>query len=178
MEIKQQKIAGQKLAILYFLHKASVRVSEQRLTEANAELALMDYFNLQTNLHDMLENHLILRQEAVNGRFFRITDVGETTLEFFIKDLLQSIRHKIDGYLTEYEADMRLESNIYAEYVRIAESQYRVILRMIENDVPVFEVSFFAQTHIEADKYVQAWRKNAMKVYSQMFETLLSDEEA
>lgn len=176
METKQEKIAIQKLAILYFLQQAAVRVAEQRLTEANAALALMDYFNLQTNLHEMLENHLLLRQEAVNGRFYQITDVGETTLAFFEKDLLQSVRQKIDAYIENNAQEMRLESNVYAEYVRIAQSQYRVILRMIENDVPVFEVSFFAQTHAEADRYVQAWRKNAMKVYSQMFESLLSDE--
>ncbi|MGI6665608.1 MAG: DUF4364 family protein [Christensenellaceae bacterium] len=176
METNQGKIAVQKITILYFLQKAQMRILEKRLIEATAELELMDYFDLQTNLHDMLENHLVLQQEAVNGKFFSITEVGETTLAFFEKEMLYSVRTKIETYCAENAREMRLESNLHAEYVRIAEAQYRVMLRMIENDVAVFEMTFFAASREEADQYVTAWRNKAMDVYRIMFETLLEEK--
>ena len=174
METNQSKIAVQKLAILYFLHKAGRGVNERRLADACSTLALMDYFSLKVNLHDICENHLAEREDAIHGRFYTLTYVGSTTLGFFIKELLHSTRKKIDDYCETFGEDIRLDACVFAEYARVADDQYRVILRILENSVPVFELSFFATSRAEADKYLTVWRKKAMVIYETTFENLLS----
>ncbi len=174
METNQNKIAIQKLALLFFLQSADMAVSERRLSEASADLALMDYFDFKINLHDICDSHLASRKDAVHGRFYEITEVGRETLRFFLKELLYSTRQKIDAYCTDHKQDMQLESTVFAEYIRIGDDQFRVVLRILENNVSVFELSFFAASRAEADRYVSAWRKKAMEIYKSTFENLLS----
>ena len=85
-----------------------------------------------------------------------------------------SVRQKISAYCEENREQFRLESQLFSEYIRLSEHQYRVNLKVLENDIAVFELSFFASTKAEADKYVQGWKKKALLVYQKTFENLLS----
>lgn len=173
METQKSKIAVNKLLILYILECAEYRVSDMRLILACGELALMDYFDLNSALHDLVENHLAEQSDSVNGTFYTISDIGKTTLDFFRKELLYSLRTKIGEYCQKHREDIRLDSQLYTDYMRISDEQYRVNLRLLENDLTVFEVSFFAASKEEADRYCKKWRENALAVYAKTFETLL-----
>lgn len=173
METEKNKIAVNKLLILHILECARGKVSDLRLIQVCNELSLMDYFDLNTALHDLTENHLAEQSNSVNGTFYTISDVGETTLEFFRKEMLYSSRTKIAEYCEKHREDIRLDSQLYTEYMRVADDKYRVNLRLLENDIIVFEVSFFALSKEEADRYCTKWRKNALTVYAKTFETLL-----
>ncbi len=174
METNQEKIAVYKLVILYILQQTDMPLSENRLSEMSASLNLMEYFQLKTSLYDLLKNHLIAETEQINGKFFHITDSGRTTLSFFETDLLFSLRQKINHYLQTHQQDILLEKTIYAEYIRLSDHQYRIVLRILENELPVFELSFFAQSAAEAEKYIFSWKSRAYDVYRSTFETLLA----
>ena len=90
--MKKSKIAINKLLILYILECANTKVSDLRLIQLCNELSLMGYFDLNSALHDLVENHLIEQRNSVNGTFYEISDVGQTTLEFFHKEILYSKR--------------------------------------------------------------------------------------
>ena len=92
------------------------------------------------------------------------------------KNLLFSTRSKIDTYLQAHKQELCLEASISAEYIRLSEHQYRVILRILEKNIPAFEISFLAESAAEADKYVTAWRTRALHIYRSTFETLLSKQ--
>ena len=98
----------------------------------------------------------------------------DTSLPIFEKELLMSVRQKISAYCEENREQFRLESQLFSEYIRLGEHQYRVNLKVLENDIAVFELSFFASTKAEADKYVRGWKKKALLVYQKTFENLLS----
>ncbi len=174
MESSKNAIAKNKLAILYILNKMDIRLSDTRLIEAADTLGLMDYFDLNSALHDLTENQLADMSTSINGTFYQITEMGKNTLEFFEKELLMSVRQKISAYCEENREQFRLESQLFSEYIRLSEHQYRVNLKVLENDIAVFELSFFASTKAEADKYVQGWKKKALLVYQKTFENLLS----
>ncbi len=175
MEVSKTAIAKNKLYILYILDKIEIKLSDTRLIQIANELGLMDYFDLNTALSELADNYLLSRTNSINGTFYQITELGKSTLEFFEKELLKSIRQKIEEYCQENREQLSLESHLFSEYIRVSEHQYRVTLKILENDVSVFEISFFATTKAEADKFVQGWRSRAMQVYQKTFENLLSD---
>lgn len=176
MESKQSAIAKNKIIILYILKQAEIKLSDTRLLDIANTLNLMDYFDMNSALHDMVENHLLDQSQSLNGTFYQISDVGESTLEFFEKELLASARSKIKEYCQRNKDELRLDSHLYAEYNRVSDHQYRVTLKLLENDISIFELSFFAGSKEEAAKYVAGWRKNAMSIYQRTFEQLLTDE--
>lgn len=173
MEVNKKAIAKNKLLLLYLLDKMGMRLSEAQLMEITNQEELMDYFDLHAGLAELTSNHLLEQSKAVNGTFYEITDIGRSTLEFFQKEVPYSKRQKLAEYADLHRDALRLESQLFAEYLRIGDHQYRVTLKILENDVSVFELSFFAFTKEEADKFVKSWRKNAMEVYRKTFDNLL-----
>ena len=173
MQTGRDAIAKNKLKLLYLLNSAEIRLLETQLIRIVDELDMMDYFDLQTNLHELVEGELLARRDAVNGTFYAITEMGKSTLEYFRKEISYALRKRIDAYLDENRDALSLESQLFGEYMQIAEHQYRVTLQLVENDVPVFEVGFLAETKEQADRYVRGWRKNATRLYRRLFETLL-----
>ncbi|MBQ9942163.1 MAG: DUF4364 family protein [Christensenellaceae bacterium] len=174
METDQNAIAKNKLLLLYIMQKAAIKISDNRLISICNDLSLMDYFDLSTSLSELEENGLIQRTQSINGTFYQIGEMGISTLEFFEKELRMSQRQRIAAYCEEQREAMRMESQLFAEYIRLGEHQFRVTLRILENDVTSFEINFFAATKAEADRLVQGWKKNAMEAYHKVFETLLA----
>ena len=71
MESNKNAIAKNKLAILYILNKMDIRLSDTRLIEAADTLGLMDYFDLNSALHDLTENQLADMSPPSTARFIR-----------------------------------------------------------------------------------------------------------
>ena len=136
----------------------------------------MDYFDLNSSLRDLADNDLLKREEAVNGIFYSITDMGSETFDFFKKQVPYSLRNELAEYARQHRDDFSMESKIFSEYMEIGEHQYRVILRLIENTIPVFEINFFAASKEEAEVYINAWRRKAFRIHESTFRNLLTDE--
>ena len=62
---------------------------------------------------------------------------------------------------------------IYAYYYEIPDGGYRVTMRLLEQEMTVFEVSYIASSESEAKLLTKNWHKNHMKVYHSVFAALL-----
>ncbi len=88
-----------------------------------------------------------------NGLFYALSPTGADALSLFEDNLLRSLRAAIDGYLTEHAQELRLRTCTHAESIRLSEHHYRVTLQIMEDDLAIFELTFFADSAQEADKY-------------------------
>ncbi len=174
METNQGKIAVRKVALLYALRQAECPLGEESLAELCAALHLMEYFDLKSNLHDLQQTQWVTPRQQRNGLFYALSPTGVDALSLFEGNLLRSLRAAIDGYLAEHAQELRLRFCTHAESIRLGEHHYRVTLQILENDLAIFELSFFADSAQEADKYLVAWKKRAFAVYASAFDALLS----
>ena len=99
--------------------------------------------------------------------------MGASTLELFQKELPFSKREAIDAYARQNKDRLRLESQLFAEYLQIGENQFRVTLKLMEKDVPAFELSLLTTSKAEAARIAEGWRRNALEVYQSVFRHLL-----
>lgn len=176
MEVTKKGIERNKLTLLHILREFGTKLTDNQLLAMATDLELMDYFDLNSSLRDLADNDLLNREEAVNGIFYSITDMGSETLDFFKKQLPYSLRQELSEYANQHRSDFSMESKVFSEYMEIGDHQFRVILRLIENTMPVFEISFFATSKDEAEVYINAWRKKAFAIYENTFKSLLIDD--
>jgi len=173
MEVTKKGIERNKLTLLHILREFGTKLTDNQLLAMVNDLGLMDYFDMNSSLRDLADNDLLNREEAVNGIFYSITEMGSETLDFFKKQLPFSLRQELAAYAEQHRDDFSMQSKIFSEYMEIGDDQFRVTLRLIENMMPVFEISFFANSKEEAERYVNSWRRNAYMIYENTFKGLL-----
>ena len=176
MQATERAVAKNKLTILYTLRAAKIRLSEEQLIRLANDLDLMDYFDITVNLHELAENNLIEPINTMNGVFYVITEIGSSTLDVFINDVPFSVREKLDAFMDANREKLKQDGRLFGEYMQVGEEQYRVTLRILDDNIPAFEVSFFVASKSEADGFVKGWKKQAINVYRKVVEMLMTVE--
>ena len=151
MDKLANQAAKNKIVLLYLLETAGFRLMDEQLIVAADDNGLMAYLDLQVALADLVENSLVEKSVSINGTFYAITELGKSMLEFFASDIPYSVRQRIQAYMEANRERFALEGRICTEYVQVGEDQFRVNLRLLENDVPVFALSFLAASKEEAE---------------------------
>lgn len=163
----------QKLFLLYAMKAVGIPLLDEQLIEMAGALALMNTFEVQSNLAELVSSQLAQRRESVVGRLYSVSTMGASTLELFQKELPFSKREAIDAYARQNKDRLRLESQLFAEYLQIGENQFRVTLKLMEKDVPAFELNLLTTSKAEAARIAEGWRRNALEVYQSVFRHLL-----
>ena len=165
MEVDPKAIEKNKVYLLYIIHAFDLRMSEEQIITVCNEFDLMSYFDIKICLENLAAAGLLEKSESVNGIFFEINELGTTTLGFFQRELPYSDRVEIDEYAKEHRTEFFNNSRIYATYHMVSEDQFRVIMRLLEKNLPIFEISLFAASKMEAERFINSWRENAIDIY-------------
>lgn len=163
----------QKLLLLYAMHAAAIPMLDEQLIRISDALGLMNTFELQSALSELRTNQLVTKTDSVVGALYGISQIGSSTLALFKTDLPYSKRQAIDEYIGQNKDQLKLDSQLFAEYLQIGENQFRVTLKLMENYMPTFELSLLVTSKREAAMLADGWRRNALDVYQSVFHHLI-----
>ncbi|WP_066684088.1 DUF4364 family protein [Christensenella intestinihominis] len=166
MKVKpKQTMAHNKLLLLYLLEKSGMALSELQLVRIMTELSFMGYFDLKECIFELEQGGHIYSRTTPQNTVYGITDAGINMLDVLVNDLRLSFRETVDAYLKEHRSELELESQLVGEYIKLAQNEYRVILKVLEHDRTIFEINSIVYSKQEAQKIVDNWRKNAVSIY-------------
>jgi hypothetical protein len=168
-----EAIAQNKLLILYLLKTINISLSELQILRTVTEKNWLNYFDLKECMFELMESNLVEQRETPSGNFYSITELGKTTLFYLEKELLNSQRKAIDEYCSANRDELRLETELSAEYLKIDEGEYKVMLKVLENNVPVFELSLITYSQASAESFIKKWRRVAPKIYKSTYDDLV-----
>ena len=172
--MKQEKsITQNKLIVLYLLDSIHIRLSEIQIYRIVSEKGWINYFDLKECLFELAQNGMLETVDTVNGKFFEISEAGKTTLSFFKKELLSSLRREIDDYCEKNRTELKFETSLFADYIRVAEGEYRVTLKVLENEHTIFELNMVVYTKADAEKCIANWRRKATELYKYTYNLLI-----
>ena len=69
------------------------------------------------------------------------------------------------------------ETSIIAEFIPKNENNYTVKCKIVENNETIFEVKTFAGSRERAKRLVDNWNANASKIYPEILNLLLNNNE-
>lgn len=167
-----EPIAQNKLLILYLLNSIDIQLSELQILRIVTEKGWLNYFDMKECVFELIESRLIEQHETPNGNFYVISELGKTTLFYLKKELRNSQRKAIDEYCKENRDDLRLETELYADYIKIDEGEYKVMLKVLENQIPVFELTLVTYSKSSAQDFIEKWKSVAPAIYKSTYFTL------
>ena len=174
---KNNKLAENKVLILYMLSKISKDIAESSLFKIISSINDINYFYFGQTLNDLVETRLVDSYTKDKDTIYRITSEGKNALSL-TKDLLPGIvKLKADNIFKQELSNIEEESSVVAEYTPKNENDYKIKCKIVENNETIFEVSTFAGSRDNAKKIVDNWNKNANSIFPKILDLLLNSNE-
>lgn len=167
-----EAIAQNKLLVLYLLKTINIQLSELQILRIVTDNGWLSYFDLKECMFELIENQLVDERDTPSGTFYSITEHGCTTVFYLEKELPASLRKKIDTYCEKNRNDLRLETELHADYIKIDEGEYKVMLKVLENQVPVFELNLITYSQASAEAFISKWKNAAPIIYKNTYDSL------
>lgn len=162
-----------KLIILYMLSKVDYPLTNSQISEFILDKEYTNYFRLQQSLSEMIDSNLIEMEAIRNTSYYRITDMGNSTLDFFINEISPEIRSDVDTFLMENGCQLREEVSAIADYYKSTVGEYAVRFRLKERNTQLIDMTITVPTEAAAEAMCQKWNEKCHDVYAQIMELLL-----
>lgn len=171
------KLAENKVLILYTLDKINKDIAENNLFKIISSINDINYFYFGQTLNDLVETRLVDSYTKDKDTIYRITSEGKNALSL-TKDILPGIvKLKADNIFKQELSSIEEESSVVAEYTPKNENDYKIKCKIVENNETLFEVSTFAGSRENAKKIVDNWNKNANTIFPKILDLLLNSNE-
>ena len=175
MTVIDEKLADNKLLILYILQKVNHPVNYKELLELVISISDMNYFDFQQFLQDLLDDKFILKYQQNDDEIIELTEEGKKALELTIDMLPGIIKLKVDSSFKEQYNKIKEEFSVYARYTPISETNFTVTCKIIENSQTIFNLEIIADSRGQAKQMVNNWNKNAEQIYPNILKILTED---
>ena len=172
MSTINEKLADNKLLILYILQKVNHPINYKELLELVISISDMNYFDFQQFLQDLLDDSFIIKYLKNNEEIIELTTEGKNALELTIDMLPGIIKLKVDSRFKEQYNKIKDELSVYAKYTPISETNFTVNCKIIENNQVIFNIETFAASREQASNIVNNWNNNAEKIYPNILKIL------
>lgn len=162
-----------KLIVLYMLKKVDFPLTNSQLSEFILDKGYTTYFKLQQAISELIESAFIREESIQNRTFYHITEDGAETIQFFKNNISPAIQQDIDNFLKEKKYELRNETAVKADYYRNTNMEYSVRCQVMENELPLIELTVTVPTEAEAEVVCSNWKKKNEDIYARIMAELL-----
>ena len=163
-----------KLIILFMLDKSDVPLSNTSIADFILAMDYTNYFTLQQTLSDLESSNLITSENpTAKDTFYRITDNGRVTLEYFSDRISDAIKEDVLNYYSTHDISLKKDTVIDAEYYNTKGNQYAVRCLIKTNNVIVFELDFNIVGLEQAEAICNNFKKKSDDVFEYLMDMLV-----
>lgn len=169
----EQSFKLYKLIVLYMLNKVDFPLTNSQISEFILDEGYTTYFKLQQTISELIESGFI-REESTHSRtFYHLTEEGAETIYYFKNDISPAIQEDINRFLDEKQYELKNEVSVKSDYYRNSNKEYSVRCQVIEQGVPLIDLTVTAPTEDEAETIANNWTKKNQEIYALIMSSLL-----
>ncbi len=162
-----------KLIVLYMMKKVDFPLTNSQISEFILDKGYTTYFKLQQAISELIESSFIEEETIQHRTFYHITDDGAETIQFFKNNISTAIQQDIDDFLKEKKYELKNETSIKADYYRNTNMEYSVRCQVVENQLPLIDLTVTVPTEAEAENVINNWKKKNQEIYAFVMGKLL-----
>ena len=162
-----------KLIILYMLNKVDFPLTNSQISEFILDEGYTTYFKLQQALAELSESGFIRGESTHSRTFYHLTEEGRETLHFFKNDISTAIQEDIDSFLKEKNYELKNEVSVKSDYYRNTNREYSIHCQVVEQGVPLIDLTVTAPTEKEAETIANNWQQKNEEIYAWIMAHLL-----
>lgn len=169
-------LAENKVLILYILTLINGDIIQDGLFKIVSSINNINYFYFKQVLTDLIDSKLVGTYTKEEEPVIKITSEGKNAY-ILTKDVLPGImKLKADNIFQKELSSLEEESSVIAEFTPKNENDYTIKCKIVENNETIFEVKTFAGSRERAKRIVDNWNQNANKIYPEILNLLLNNE--
>ena len=161
------ELAENKLILLYIIRKINLPVSRSNITQIVLENNLLNYFQLQQYLSELIEGEFINDTKQNNSHIMTLTEKGSYTLNFFVNRIPEKKLEIINKYLKEHTISDKNDFEALSNYIPLG-NKYMVNLKFIKNEDMLMELNLIANSGVEAERICSIWKSNPEEIYGKI----------
>jgi len=173
MNTHDYQLSLNKLMILFMMHKAGIPLSNTQLSDFLVENNYVNYFSLQTYIHELVDAHLITASQITSHTLYTLTPSGTETLDLFINRIPEGLKKNILLHLKENHYTIRSKFEVTANYTSTAPGAFLVHCLAKEDGRILVELNIQALDENEATTMCQTWQRDPHIIYKQLLSSLL-----
>ena len=168
---REPTLTDQKLLVLCALDHLG-QVTALQLLRFMVENDLMDYIALQLATAELDEMGLLRKAPHALGTLYAPSAQGSEALVLFGTRLPHSRRAQIAAIADDWRHRFRQEKQVLADWTQTPTGEYAVHLRVLEQELPLLEMTLSLPTREQASMFCARWPANATALYAQLMRTL------
>lgn len=162
-----------KLIILFILDKVDFPLTNAQMSNFILDKGYTNYFNIQQAIKELDSSELVKGETIRNSSYFLITDAGRETLEFFNKEIGDTIKAEIMEYLKENKYKLREEVSTLSEFYEAKKGEFIAHCYVRERGSNIVEVSLNVTSEEEATAICNNWKDKSQEIYAYLMQELL-----
>lgn len=171
-EIKKEKLAENKLIILYLLNNANCTLTNLQILRLLYDFDGFNYYYFQHLLSDLVEKKYVFNYKQGEEWLYEITSEGREVLELTGNILPGIVKHKLDIITKEQLQTVQNEVAITAEYIPENDNEYITSCKISEAHKVLFEINVYCASQEQAKKIADNWKNNANEIYPNVIKML------
>lgn len=165
-------LADKKLVILFLLNRMGMPMTKSQITDAILESNLIDFFTFQQCISDLEDSGMIKRIVHQKKQCFTTTENGNNTIVLFEHRISKDISDIINNYISKNKENLRLESQLIAEYKKTGDKEYIVNLKVIEKELVLMDLKLNVVSAKQAKQICEKWKNSSEKIFFQLINSL------
>lgn len=169
------KIAQDKLKLLYLLKYINLPLTNIELTNYILDNNIMDYFTLQQFLGDLCDSKFVVLKSKNGNEYYSISEAGIAALDMFSDKLPVYFIKEVDDNFSCLKKEIKKQRELLGHYYKRMEDEYIVSLQVMENESVIFSLSINVPTEELAKNICRKWDSNPEEIFGSIINTLTSD---
>ncbi len=171
-EKNKEKLAENKLMILYLLDKANCTLTNLQIQRLLYDVDGFNYYYFQHIIAELISQNYIANYKQEEEWLYDITSQGKEVLELTNDALPGIIKLKLDNIIYLELPKVRNEVAVTAQYVPENDNEYITKCKITESHKTLFELNIYCASSEQAKQISENWKKHANDYYPKIIELL------
>ncbi len=167
----ENKLAENKLIILYLLKKTGEPLSNDNIYQFVMERSIMDFISVQQYLGDLTDSSFIQAFEENGTTKYTLTPSGEKAVLIFENNISSWLRVAAGEYISNRHK-IKNEDKITATYTLQENGEYLVKCAAGESGSTMLQINTSVPTKEQAILICTNWKENTSRIISSLFTSL------
>lgn len=166
-------LAQNKLILVFIFDTVDYPMTNSEVTQFVLENNHMNYFLVQQYLSELVDSKFLRIVTKDGNEYYMLTSKGEELLNYFSARIPEETKDIIENkYLIKKKEKIK-ETQILGTYYKKNESEFIVNLKVIENDLSLFNLSLNVVSKKQAKMICSNWKENPEVIYKNFIDSLI-----
>lgn len=169
------EVVESKLLILYILDRVEKPMTNSEITQFILENNYMNYFMVQQFLSELVNSKFMEFSTKDGNEYYHLSRAGRESLNFFNDRIPAGTKVAVDRSCEKKKKDLIKESQVIANYFMKNDTEYVIILKVVEKDIVLFSLSLNVPSEEQAKLICNKWKSKSDQVYKNIVDILVNE---